>query len=109
MATGRKAFPGNSFAEVMAAVLRDDPTDPKSGPRLPLELQQVVARCLAKRPDQRFQSAGDLAIALKRLGGAEVAATSVEDSVFRCDPAWRCCPWRISPPTRRIPAHSWTA
>jgi serine/threonine protein kinase len=58
MATGRRAFPGHRVAEVMAAVLRDDPLDAKSGPRLPPEVMSVVARCLAKRPDQRFQSAG---------------------------------------------------
>src|SRR6516164_1899133 len=42
MATGRRAFPGDNVAEVMAAVLRDDPTEPKSGVRLPAELKQVV-------------------------------------------------------------------
>jgi RNA polymerase sigma-70 factor (ECF subfamily) len=86
MATGRRAFPGDSVGEVMAAVLRDDPTERKSGPRLPPELKQVVARCLVKQPDQRFQSAGDLAIALKRLIGGEPAETSTEDSGFPARP-----------------------
>ena len=54
------AFPGDNAAEVMAAVLRDRPDrHRKSGPRLPPELKQVVARCLAKQPDDRFQSASD--------------------------------------------------
>src|SRR5262245_38133605 len=72
MATGRRAFPGENIGEVMAAILRDDPTETKSGPQLPRELKPVVARCLAKQPDQRFQSAGDLAMALKRLGGGAI-------------------------------------
>src|SRR5262249_16295058 len=38
----------------------------------PAELKQVVARCLAKQPDQRFQSAGELAMALKRVVASEV-------------------------------------
>jgi RNA polymerase sigma-70 factor, ECF subfamily len=71
MATGRKAFPGHNVAQVLAAVLSDDPTEPKSGPRLPPKFQHVVARCLAKQPDQRFQSAGELIVALKKLVGSE--------------------------------------
>src|SRR6516162_6151994 len=86
MATGRRPFPGNSFGEVMAAVLRDDPTELKSGPPLPAELKQVVARCLAKQPDQRFQTAGDLANALKRLVAGEADETSTEDSGFPTRP-----------------------
>jgi RNA polymerase sigma-70 factor (ECF subfamily) len=80
MATGRKAFPGHNAADVMAAVLRDDPTESKTAPRLPAELKQVVARCLAKEPDQRFQSARDLGAALKRLISGEHGGSSWEDS-----------------------------
>jgi RNA polymerase sigma-70 factor (ECF subfamily) len=70
----------------MAGVLRDDPTELKSGPPLPPELKQVVARCLAKQPDARFQSASDLAIALKRLIGREVGEACAEDSEFPTRP-----------------------
>src|SRR5262245_53091412 len=85
MATGQRAFPGNSVVEVMAAILRDDPlrqdpTELESGPRLPPDLKQLVARCLAKQPDQRFQSAGDLALALKRLMSGGGQQTSVDAS-----------------------------
>ena len=62
MATGRVAFPGDNAAEVLAAVLRDDPTDLDEGAtRLPSDLRQIITRCLAKRPERRFQSAGELA------------------------------------------------
>jgi RNA polymerase sigma-70 factor (ECF subfamily) len=77
MATGRRAFPGNNIGEVMAAVLRDDPTELKSGPQLPAQLKHVVARCLAKQPDQRFQSAGDLAMALKKITAGEAPSPSM--------------------------------
>src|SRR5262249_15037443 len=61
MATGRRAFPGNNAAEVLAAVLRDQPADmDASGTRFLLGLEQLVARCLAKRPEHRFQSANDV-------------------------------------------------
>src|SRR5262249_52950862 len=66
MATAHSAFPGNSAAEVIAAVLRDEPAEMDgSGARIPPELKQLVARCLAKRIDRRIQSATDLAHALK--------------------------------------------
>ena len=86
MATGRKAFPGRNAAEVMAAILRDDPTESKAAPRLPAELKQVVARCLAKQPEERFQSASDLSIALKRLIGGGFGETPWEDSEFPSRP-----------------------
>jgi RNA polymerase sigma-70 factor (ECF subfamily) len=72
MATGRRAFPGNSAAEVLAAVLRDQPTAlSASGRRVPLELEQLITRCLFKRAEERFQSARDVALGLKRLAAGE--------------------------------------
>src|SRR5262249_48713960 len=66
MATGRSAFPGNSAAEVIAAILRDEPADMDgSGAGLPPELKQLVSRCLAKQADRRIQSASHLAHALR--------------------------------------------
>src|SRR5262245_32179585 len=47
MATGRRAFPGATAAQVLAAVLHDQPTNmDASGTRFPLELKQLVTRCL---------------------------------------------------------------
>src|SRR5262249_38434256 len=86
MATGRQAFPGDNAAEVMAAVLRDDPTDLKSSPHPPSELKQVLKLCLAKRPDQRFQSAGDLAMSLKKLIASETKESFADDSAFPTRP-----------------------
>jgi RNA polymerase sigma-70 factor (ECF subfamily) len=72
MATGRRAFPGDNAVEVLAAILRDQPTDmDASGTRLPPALKQLVARCLAKQPGDRFPSANDVAVALKTLAGGE--------------------------------------
>src|SRR5262249_13176603 len=72
MATGRRAFPGDTVAAVLAAVVRDQPADMDgSGTRFPPALKQVVARCLAKRPDDRLQSVNDVAMALKKLIGGE--------------------------------------
>ena len=79
MATGRRAFPGDTAAEVLAAVLRDQPAEmDASGTRFPAELKQLVARCLAKRPDDRIRSANDVAIALKKVvaGDGHTAASA---------------------------------
>jgi len=68
MATGRRAFPGDTPAEVLVAVFRDQPADmDASGTRCPPGLKQLVGRCLAKRPEERFPSAGDVAVALRKL------------------------------------------
>src|SRR5262245_21862457 len=80
MATGRRAFPGNNVGEVMAAVLRDDPTELKSGRQLHTPLKHVVAHCLAKAPDQRFQSAGGLAMALKKAADGVDTSPSIPAS-----------------------------
>jgi RNA polymerase sigma-70 factor (ECF subfamily) len=74
MATGRSAFPGNTAADVLAAVLRDEPTDmDPSGTRFPSQLKQLIARCLAKEPDKRFASIGELAGALRVLTAGDAA------------------------------------
>ncbi|MCS7079914.1 MAG: protein kinase [Chloracidobacterium sp.] len=66
--TGRRAFPGATPAEVTAAILRDDPLAQLSETDvLPADLRRILARCLHRRPEQRFQSACDLAFVLRTL------------------------------------------
>src|SRR5262249_7221567 len=62
MATGRKAFTGKTQASLIGAILKDQPP-PISAvqPLSPPALDRVVARCLAKDPDDRWHSAHDLA------------------------------------------------
>ena len=68
MLSGRRAFRGATSAEAMAAVLRDDPPDLAAANRdLPRPLERIVMRCLAKRPEERFQSAHDVAFALEAV------------------------------------------
>jgi hypothetical protein len=68
LATGRRAFPGASRGERVAANLGDPPDLAGIGP-----LQPVVARCLASTRARRFQSALDLAWALDQLAPAALA------------------------------------
>ena len=61
MATGRRPFDGNSSAELVSAVLRDNPppvTDAR--PDLPSDLARIVRRCLEKDPRHRLQTARDV-------------------------------------------------
>jgi Tol biopolymer transport system component len=65
MATGRRAFRGESRASTIAAVLREDPpfaSELRSD--LPAELCRLISRCLRKDADRRAQSMADLRVAL---------------------------------------------
>jgi TolB-like protein/Tfp pilus assembly protein PilF/predicted ATPase len=67
MLTGRRVFLHPTAAEMMAAILRDPVPDLSQFADVQPELSRQVSRCLEKRPDERFQSAADLAFALRSL------------------------------------------
>ena len=61
MVTGRRAFPGESQASVIAGVLESEPPPLSASQSLtPPALEHLVKTCLAKNPDQRWQAAGDV-------------------------------------------------
>ncbi len=75
MITGRKAFQGESQASLIGAILHKDPPSMATlEPVTPAALDRLVKKCLAKDPEQRWQSARDLASELQWI--AEGAATS---------------------------------
>jgi serine/threonine protein kinase/dipeptidyl aminopeptidase/acylaminoacyl peptidase len=68
MFTGKRAFQRPSSVQTMTAILQEDPVDPLSlSPGLPATAVAVVRRCLEKDPEERFQSARDLAFDLQQL------------------------------------------
>ncbi|HEY7111591.1 MAG TPA: protein kinase [Thermoanaerobaculia bacterium] len=69
MVSGRRAFAARTAAETCAAILRDTPEMPRDSGAAAAPLHRIVARCLEKSPDERFQSARDLAFALKEVSG----------------------------------------
>ena len=74
MLSGRRAFRGETPAETLAAIINNDP--PELGrlrPEVFPALERIVARCLEKRPEERFQSARDIAFAIEALSGAPPA------------------------------------
>jgi eukaryotic-like serine/threonine-protein kinase len=68
MLSGHLAFAKGTAAETMTAILNEDPPSlSQSGKSISPGLQRVILRCLEKKPEQRFQSASDLAFALEAL------------------------------------------
>jgi len=80
-ATGKKPFEGDSVVKSLHMVIYE-PAPPLSdfNPAAPPELQRIVRRCLAKDPDERYQSIKEVAIELKGLrrdlegGGSDATA-----------------------------------
>ncbi|HZQ54923.1 MAG TPA: protein kinase [Bryobacteraceae bacterium] len=67
MLTGKRAFQKPTAAETMSSIVNEDPSDISLTPSVPAALRRIVRRCLEKEPEQRFQSASDLAFALEAL------------------------------------------
>ena len=83
MATGRRAFAGESLGSVDDAILNRAPTPAlRLNPQLPPKLEEIISRLLEKDRDLRYQSAADLRSELKRLrrdtssGRTEAAVSS---------------------------------
>ena len=77
MVTGRKAFEGKSQVGLIGAILEREPTPASTlQPSCPAALDRVLQRCLAKDPDERWQSAGDLSAQLKWIGEKETFTAS---------------------------------
>ena len=71
MVGGARAFKGDTAADTMTAILREDPPDlVESRPDLPPALDRIVRHCLEKNPAERFQSARDVAFSLEALSGS---------------------------------------
>jgi serine/threonine-protein kinase len=70
MVTGRRPFSGDRAVEVASAVLEKDP-EPIGAirPSIPPALERAIGRCLAKDPEDRWQSARDLVLELKWIAG----------------------------------------
>jgi len=83
MLAGRRPFRGATAAETTAAILKED-AEPLStaSSTAPPALASIVSRCLEKRPEDRFRSAHDLALAIHALSGVP-AVSAVPTPGFR--------------------------
>src|SRR5436190_281322 len=76
MLTGRRAFEGNSQSSVIAAVLDSQPPPiAVAQPLTPAALDHVVTTCLAKNPDERWQSAADVKRQLGWIASSTASTT----------------------------------
>jgi eukaryotic-like serine/threonine-protein kinase len=79
MVTGRRAFDGQTTASLIAAILeRDPPSIASRQPLAPAALDDIVRGCLAKDPDDRWQTAHDVKLQLDALR-RRISATADED------------------------------
>ena len=68
MISGKRAFHGETSADTMSAILKEEtPELSETARNVPPGLERIVRHCLEKNPAQRFQSAGDLAFGLEAL------------------------------------------
>ena len=83
MLSGKRAFHGDSPAETMSAILKEEPEElSETGRNIPLPLERIVRHCLEKNPARRFQSAGDVAFNLEQLSDSSVGTrTSAQAAV----------------------------
>src|SRR5580658_6825224 len=91
MISGKRAFRRDTAAETMTAILKEEPPE-LSEMDQPISpgLERIVRRCLEKQPEQRFQSAKDLAFALEALTGTtSKTAANAAITVGAERPRWR--------------------
>jgi Tol biopolymer transport system component len=98
MLTAKRAFEGTSQASLIASILKDEPRPIREFvPVSPPQLDRILRRCLAKDPEDRWQSAADLGEALRWIvesqGGAGDAAAG---AMARGNPALRWVPWGVA-------------
>ena len=88
MVTGQRAFHRDTAADTMSAILREEPPE-LSGtrPELSPALDRIIRHCLEKEPNDRFQTARDVAFALTSLSGSATSTHSSAQPVQ--DPARR--------------------
>jgi eukaryotic-like serine/threonine-protein kinase len=96
MLSGCRAFVRGSAVEIMHAILKEDPLElvtPDS--RISPAADRLVRRCLEKAPDERFQSARDLAFALEGLSGTSAAGAHAASAESSASPSVLQRYWRF--------------
>jgi serine/threonine protein kinase len=75
MLSGKRAFHGDTAVETMSAILKQDPPElTETNRTVPPALERVVRHCMEKNPEERFQSARDVAFNLETL--SEISSSS---------------------------------
>jgi len=101
MLSGRRAFRGDSTADTISAILREEPPDLSSTNRnINPALERVVNHCLEKNPEERFNSARDLAFALEAASGPSTTSADTATILTKLAPTktdrHAILPWAIA-------------
>ncbi len=90
MLTGKRAFRGHTTLSILSAIVHEEP-EPVSliCNGIPAELERIIARCLRKDPDRRFQHMVDLKIALEDLKQESNSGTAVVKATPRRRGRWK--------------------
>jgi serine/threonine protein kinase len=87
MLSGRRAFAGPTPADTLAALLTSDPPDISAISRpVPRSLERVVRQCLERNPEERFQSARDVALGLQAVAEAGLDAPAASPAARSGNP-----------------------
>ena len=79
MATGKAPFAGETAAVIFDGILREIPTPAsKLNPEVPIELERIIGKALEKDREERYQTARDLLVDLKRLRRQLISGSSSE-------------------------------
>jgi serine/threonine protein kinase len=100
MLAGQRPFLGDSFADLLTAILREDPPPLPAAAKASPALERIIRRCLEKSPAERFQSARDLAFQLESLD----SSLNSDSQQLKGLPAipdkpeqhWRFLPWLLA-------------
>ena len=78
MLSGKRAFYGDTSVETMSAILKQDPQElTETNRTVPPALERIVRHCLEKNPEERFQSARDVAFNLANLSAISGSSAAV--------------------------------
>jgi hypothetical protein len=78
MLSGKRAFHGDTAADTMSSILKEDPPDlTETNRNISPALERIVHHCLEKNPEARFHSASDIAFDLGHLSGISGASAKV--------------------------------
>ena len=81
MLSGKRAFHGNTPADTMSSILKEEPADlSETNRNISPALERIVHHCLEKNPEARFHSASDIAFDLEQLSGLSGSTAKISSA-----------------------------
>ncbi len=106
MCTGQKAFSGSTQASLISSIMKEDPAPISTrAPMSPPALDTVVKTCLAKDPEDRWQTARDVAIQLEAIRSDRSSPRAI--AAVKTRPALSILPWVIAAAALALAAYAW--